>query len=1490
MTLPPSSLQDVFISYGRADSKDFSRRLKDRLTEAGLGVWFDFDDIPLGVDYQNQIDDAIEKADNILFVISPHSVNSPYCTKELELALARNKRIIPLLHVESISYETWQQRHPDAPAEDWALYQEKGLHSSYPNMHPEIGKINWVYFRAGLDDFEASLAGLLATLDRQRGYVHQHTELLVKARDWEQHQRQSSYLLTAAELKAAEQWLHQRFRDEQPPCIPTDLHCEFITESLKAANDRFTQVFLSYSEEDMEVQEKIRRQLVRAGLTVWVNTQDIRTADDFQAAINQGIEKTDNIVLLLSPNSLASQYCQQELSYARRYHKRIVPLLVTAMDLAQLPDDLRTVQFVDFSALGSEQHFGQAIDELLRTLREDAAYVNDHKRLLVKALAWERQGRDRKFLLRGSEFAQAQDWLAKAPPPGISPTDLHGTFIQASQGARQFYDIFVSYGRADSKVFAADLCERLNAQGYQVWFDKNDIPLGVDFQEQINSGIEKSHSFVFIISPHAVNSPYCAKEIELALAYRKQILPVLHVEEIGYETWQQRFPNGTPEEWQAYQEQGKHSSFPNMHPEIGKINWINGDGQQGLDEIVEGLVALSQRHGNYVQQHTELLTKALAWDRHQRQPSYLLTGEDRIRSQNWLTQEFETEQAPCYPTLLQTEFVTDSLKVADGGMTQVFISYAEENSEVKEMVRKSLLRSGITVWTNTTDIQTGEDFESAINRGIAEANSVVYLISQAAIESVYCQQEITLARSYNKRIIPILIEEIDLGQLDDALRRIQFIKFTDSQTDADREQDLAELLRTVRQEATYYEQHKRLLVRALKWQRQKKNPSLLLRPQEQQSYLGWVQNARQHSLNPVLPLQLEFLEASEQQPPDQTIGVFLIHHVDDSDFSRRLNETLLVQGKSTWFTPEGTAGEADILAEAQRALDNAENVLIVLSPSLVRCGACLQRLAYAREQQKRILLVVYRDVVRSTLPLELGGLAWSDFRRNEGDFLTNFGELFRTLESDPDHVRTHTRLLVKASEWDDAQRDDSYLLRGSDMEASVEWLSQASDKTPTPSDIHREYIQASQALPFKRIRLRSVALATVATTLALSAVRLLGLLQPLEAIAYDHLLRLRPHSGAQDERMLIVEVDSDSGEWLRDQTINGPYEPGLGTIPDQALGETIEVLNRHGARLIGLDFFRDFPASGELAPILSQTENLYSICQTAGQEGADDIASELPQPRVGFANLLYDGGVVRRHYLTQWPGDSSCASEDAFSLLLAQAYLETEGVAYENTSSDELVGDIFIGDEVIPNIWPAGAFYNFVNMGLWNWSSLDDYQTLLNYRTYPPGPEPERDAAAGLKNFAERVSLEAIIRDQVPPDLIRDRIVLIGYTDFSDRETDSSDTPYGADIPGVYLHGQMLSQLINVALEDRPLISWWSFEGETVWILLWSAVGGAVFWRCLRSRSLLVASLSSVGILSLACYGFMVGPVIWVPWVPALAGWGIAGGAVGYMTYRLRKG
>ena len=1042
-----------------------------------------------------------------------------------------------------------------------------------------------------------------------------------------------------------------------------------------------------------------------------------------------------------------------------------------------------------------------------------------------------------------------------------------------------FQDAFISYGRADSKVFAAKINDRLIAAGLEVWFDFKDIPLAVDYQYQIDDGIEKAHNFLFIISPHAVNSPYCAREIQLACRHNKRIIPLLHVEEISQEIWRRRHPQGTDEDWRAYQAKGLHSSFTNMHPAIAKINWIYF--RAGIDDFEKafaGLLAIFERQQDYIHQHTTWLIRALAWERHQKQSRHLLTGEERQQAEAWLKIRFKDEQPPCIPTDLHCEFITESAKNANNRMTQVFLSYAEEDTTIMEQVRRSLRRESFTVWTNTTDIQTGVVFQQAIDRGIEEADNLVYLLSPDSLKSEYCQREIDYALSLNKRIIPLLVRETELAQIPSMLQNLQYIDLTDNVVETDYWQDESQLLRILRQEAPYYEAHKMLLAKALKWERQKHNPCILLRGYNLRQYQTWLKVAKQRDQHCPTPLQAEFVAESLRQPPDQTLSVFISYAPIDRDFAYRLNETLQIQGKTTWFEQESIASGIDFQAELYRGIENAENFLFIISPSSVNLSACLAELAYAQKLNKRIVPVLYRQVLHSEQLKTLVNTQWIDFREHEGDFLTNFGKLYRTLESDPDHVRTHTRLLVKAMEWEQADRDDSFLLRGKDLAAAEVWLQQAADKEPKPTDWQGQYIQESRELPYRKIKLRSVFLTSATVTILVLIARLFGLMQPAELRAYDYLMRLRPSEPEQDHRFLIVTVDASSGYWLRDRLIDGDYKPGIGTIPDAALKDALEILASHQPRLIGLDIYRDFPAEDVVKQHLQQTENLIGICKASDNDEAFHAPREMPIERVGFNDFALDGAFfVRRHYLKQPADHEYCNTWDAFSLLLAKAYLAVEGVSYqdpydtEDNTQVEFVQTMQLGHVIIPELWTSSG-YSYLG------DTLKGYQTLLNFWTYK----------GSVKKFAPRVSLAAVIQDQVSSDLIRDRIVMIGYTDLSDRNADRFNTPYG-EIDGVTLHAQMTSQLINAVLGGRPLIRWWSIFGETGWILGWSVVGGLVFWWFVRPLRLVTAGVGSLVILFGSCYLLLVGASYWVPLIPAGIGGLATGGVVAYLTHQIRR-
>jgi hypothetical protein len=629
---------------------------------------------------------------------------------------------------------------------------------------------------------------------------------------------------------------------------------------------------------------------------------------------------------------------------------------------------------------------------------------------------------------------------------------------------KTFFDAFISYGRADSLAFGRKLYDRLREQGLNIWFDQNDIPLGVDFQNQIDDGIEKADNFLFIIAPHSINSPYCGKEIELAIRRKKRIIPLLHVEQIDRDIWQQRKPQGTDEDWEAYKAKGLHSSFNNMHQAIGKINWVYfREGIDDFEKSLAGLTELLNRHADYVEKHTQFLTKALEWERQQKQHRWLLIGDEKKQAEAWLKIRFKDEQPPCLPADLHCEYITESIKNGNNLMTQVFVSYAEPDKVMMEKIRNSLRRESLTVWTNTTDIQTGEAFEAAIQRGIEQADNVVYLLSPDSLDSHFARKELEIALSLNKRIIPILVRETSAEKMPNALQNLQNIDLTDNEQEDDYLLDESQLLKILHQDEAYYNEHKVLLTKALKWERQHKNPSILLRGYNLRSAEAWLKVAQKRSQHPPTPLQEEFIAESLRQPPAESLDVFISYSRADSDLARKLNEELQLQGKTTWFDQESIASGADFAQEIHQGIQVCDNFLFILSPRSVTSPYCAREVEYAAGLNKRFVTVLHQPIDSAELHPELAKVQWIDFNQNDRDFNANFNQLVRTIDTDREHLRNHTKWSQRSLEWEQKKKTKDLLLRGSELAVAEVWLkeTQAQKKQPAATELQKAYIAKS---------------------------------------------------------------------------------------------------------------------------------------------------------------------------------------------------------------------------------------------------------------------------------------------------------------------------------------------------------------------------------------------------------------------------------------------
>lgn len=462
----------------------------------------------------------------------------------------------------------------------------------------------------------------------------------------------------------------------------------------------------------------------------------------------------------------------------------------------------------------------------------------------------------------------------------------------------------------------------------------------------------------------------------------------------------------------------------------------------------------------------------------------------------------------------------------------------------------------------------------------------------------------------------------------------------------------------------------------------------------------------------------------------------------------------------------------------------------------------------------------------------------------------------------------------------------AYLLRGEALQAALDWAankrlsdldyrflsaSQSLDKQVVEENLAQE-IEERERAEFAlqaatnaveilahtrektRVRVKGlgsrlviIAAGVICTTLL---TRWSGLLQSLELGLLDQYFRWRPQisnvfsQGPSDadhgdslSRVVVVTVDESDIQAL-----------GQFPISDQTLAQALTIIQQQQPRLIGLDLYRDLPIEpghSELTTLLQQTPNLIGIEKVTGIPIAPSpTLSQTDQ--VGFTDQIFDNdGTVRRALLSIEPENDTL--HYSFSLKLVIAYLAAENI--EPQPLQQPLHGIQLGQAVIkPVLAYDGGYIRADTRG---------YQILINY-------------VGDLVNFPT-FSLTQVLRGDIPPKVMKDRIVLLGST--SPSANDLLTTPYTKRgegyMSGVMIHANVISMLLEAALDGRPLLQGWTEWQECAWISLW-VIAGTIISRHQRGRPLTITLIVS-GLLGGLVGGgyslFLLG--LWVPVIPA---------------------
>ena len=379
--------------------------------------------------------------------------------------------------------------------------------------------------------------------------------------------------------------------------------------------------------------------------------------------------------------------------------------------------------------------------------------------------------------------------------------------------------------------------------------------------------------------------------------------------------------------------------------------------------------------------------------------------------------------------------------------------------------------------------------------------------------------------------------------------------------------------------------------------------------------------------------------------------------------------------------------------------------------------------------------------------------------------------------------------------------------------------------------------------------------------------RQIRLFEPLELKSFDQMMQLRP-ALPPDSRLLVVKVTEAD---IQSQKQNG------WPLTDAVINQLFNKLEQYQPAVIGLDIYRDIPQEpghAKLSAHLQKSDRIIPVCKISDRENPGTPGPpNVPESRVGFADIPVDlDGIVRRGLLFLYPDATSrCTTQSSFSFQLAQHYLKKQKGIEPELIKQAQQEYLKIGTVLFKPLMPTDGGYQQADNG--------GYQILLNYRSGD--------------SLARSVTLAQVLNNQIDPSWVKDRIVLIGVT--APSIDDALYTPFSAGkrylqkMPGVEVHGQILSQLLSSVLDGRPLFWFWPEWVEALWIWGWSLAGGILVRFARHPLQQVLAEGGALGLLLGGSVVLFFGSG-WVPVVvPTLGLIATGTGVLAYSAYQTQQ-
>lgn len=189
---------------------------------------------------------------------------------------------------------------------------------------------------------------------------------------------------------------------------------------------------------------------------------------------------------------------------------------------------------------------------------------------------------------------------------------------------------------------------------------------------------------------------------------------------------------------------------------------------------------------------------------------------------------------------------------------KVFLSYSRKDAAFADDLAAGLQACGFEAYIDREDIAPGEAWEARLSGLIAEADTVVYVISPHSVSSPQCHWEVTETLRLSKRLLPVVWAPVGEAETPKELSRLNFVFFDGGKSFA---RGLAELAGALRVDAGWIREHSRLGGLARRWDARGRPEEALLRGEELDAARDWAAG-RPVSAPELTDLHADYIAAS----------------------------------------------------------------------------------------------------------------------------------------------------------------------------------------------------------------------------------------------------------------------------------------------------------------------------------------------------------------------------------------------------------------------------------------------------------------------------------------------------------------------------------------------------------------------------------------------------------------------------------------------------